>query len=57
MPIRSPGYMLGLEKERAPANIAKLPQVVRPLIPEVARKALDEARQALNQQSASDREH
>ena len=48
--------MLGLEKERAPANIEKLPQVVRPSISEVARKALDEARQALNQQSASDRE-
>jgi len=50
------GYVLGLEKERVPANIDKLPQVVRPSTPEVARKALDEARQALNQQSASDRE-
>jgi len=33
------GYVMDLEKERAPANIEKLPQVERPAASEVARKA------------------
>jgi len=33
------GYVMDLEKERAPETIEKLPQVERPSTPDVARKA------------------
>jgi antirestriction protein ArdC len=50
------GYVLALEKERAPSPVEKLPQVERPATQEVARKALAEAKRTLGQRSASGRE-
>jgi putative DNA primase/helicase len=50
------GYVLALEKERAPSPIEKLPQVERPSTQEAARKALAEAKRTLGQRSASGRE-
>ena len=50
------GYVLGLEKERAPANIERLPQIERRAGQEVAQKALAEAKRVLDRRSASGRE-
>lgn len=47
---------MDLEKERAPANIEKLPQIEQPGAQDVTQKALAEARQALRGRSASGRE-
>jgi len=49
-------YVMDLEKERAPSTIEKLPQVERQSTPDVARKALAEARRTLKGPTASDRE-
>jgi hypothetical protein len=48
--------VLGLEKDRAPANIDKLSQTERPADQPVAQKALADARQALKGRAASGRE-
>ena len=50
------GYVMDLEKGRAPASIEKLPQIERPSAPEVAQKVLAEARQALRSRASSGRE-
>ncbi|MGE5153073.1 MAG: ArdC family protein [Bdellovibrio bacteriovorus] len=50
------GYVLGLEKDRAPSTIERLPQVERPSTREVAQQALAEAKRTLGQRSASGRE-
>jgi antirestriction protein ArdC len=49
-------YVMDLEKERAPSTIEKLPQVERQSTPEVARKAIAEARRTLKGPAVSDRE-
>jgi antirestriction protein ArdC len=50
------GYVMDLEKGRAPARIETLAQIERPSAPEVAQKALAEARQALRSRAGSGRE-
>ena len=50
------GYVLGLEKDRAPTNIDKLPQTERPADQPLTQKALADARQARKGRAASGRE-
>ena len=50
------GYVMSLEKERAPSAIEKLPQVERPSTWAVAQKAGAEAKRTVGQRSASGRE-
>ena len=50
------GYVLDLEKDRAPSSVEKLPRFERPSTREGAQKALAEAQRTLGQRSASGRE-